>query len=156
MPKKTGNKLSWEDKWLKPEPLEKEEIAVPSIDEIRLQKIKRSVKKRAGIWEADFFFTPTPIKEKKDERPYYPQAILYVDSVADFVLGVDIAKPGDYLTQLPNGLMKIIEDAGFIPGEIRVMKEEAFELLPEANLLSNKEISDYQGSCYNKPHFRGA
>jgi len=129
VPKKTGNKLSWEDKWLKPKPLEEPEIVIPPIDEIRLQKIKRSVKQKAGLWEADFFFTPTSIKEKKDKRPYYPHAILYVDSDADFVLNVDIAKPGDYLTRLPNGLMNIIENAGVIPNEIQVMKEEAFELL---------------------------
>ena len=129
VPKKSGNKLQWEDKWLKPATLEEQKIVVPPIDEIRLQRIKRNIKRKAGTWEADFFFTPTPIKEKTDERPYFPHAMLYMDTHSGMILGIDMAKPGDYITQFADGLMGIIENVGVIPGEVLVMREEAFELL---------------------------
>jgi hypothetical protein len=129
VPKKVGNKLQWEDKWLEPAPLEEQKIVVPPIDEIRLQRIKRNIKRKAGTWEADFFFSPTPIQEKKDERPYFPHAMIYMDTYSGMILSIDMAKPGDYITQFADGLMGIIENVGAIPGEVLVMKEEAYELL---------------------------
>lgn len=129
VPKKAGSKLQWEDKWLRPVPLKKSKIVVPPIDEIRLQRIKRDVRHRAGTWEADFFFAPTPIQEGKDERPYYPHAMLYMDTYSEMILSIDMAKPGDYITQFANGLMNIMENAEAIPSQILVMREEAFELL---------------------------
>jgi hypothetical protein len=128
VPKKTDGGWRWEDKWLKPAPLEEPEIVVPPINEVLLQKIKKTVKRIGGTWEVDFFISPTPIREGK-ARPYYPYAALYVDSQSGFVMNADIMKPEDYMTGFPNSLMALIENSGTKPKEIMVRKEEAFELL---------------------------
>jgi len=129
VPRKVRNGYEWKDKWLEPEPLEeKPEIVVPPMDEVRLQRIKKGIKRRGGSWEIDFFFAPTPVKEGGD-KPYYPYAILCVDSYQGIVLNANMIKPADYMIEFPNNLMSIIENAQVIPNEVLVKKAEAAKLL---------------------------
>ena len=129
VPEGTDGEYQWTDKWLEPEPLGDEpEIVIPPINEIRLQKIKKTVKDRGGVWEVDYFFSPTSVG-KDDERSYYPYAILYVDSYSGFVLDVDITKSTDYAAKIPNGLMGVIEKTQMRPTGIWVKKEDMFRLL---------------------------
>ena len=126
---KVDGRYQWTDEWLEPQPLEEEPAdIIPPINEIRLQKIKKAIKRRGGSWETDFFFTPTPIKEG-EERPYYPYAILYVDSHTGIVLTANVMKPADYMTEIPNSLMELIEGTRVIPNEILVKKEKVSELV---------------------------
>ena len=55
--------------------------------------------------------------------------MLYMDTYSEMILSIDMAKPGDYVTQFADGLMNIMENTEAIPSEILVMREEAFELL---------------------------
>lgn len=126
--RKTKGRWQWVDEWLKPKPLGKSKNAVPPINEVRLQKIKKTVRRKGGTWETDFFFSPTPVREKK-ERPYYPHTALYLDSHSGLIIKADLMGPTEYMTKFPNSLMELIEDAGVKPSEILVRKEEAFELL---------------------------
>jgi len=128
VPRKTDGEWQWRDEWLKPEPLEESEVVVPPVNEVRLQKIRKTIKRRGGTWEADFFFSPTPVKEG-NEKPYYPYAALYVDSRSGFILNADMLKHEEYMTGFSSGLMTLIENVKFKPNEILVRKEEAFELL---------------------------
>lgn len=128
VPKKANGGWKWEDKWLKPGPLDKSKASAPHINEVRLQKIKKSVKHGAGSWQADFFFSPTPVREAK-ERPYYPYAVLYIDSNSGLILHVDMLRPDEHIDGFPNSLMNLIERSGVSPHEILVRKEEAYELL---------------------------
>ena len=138
-PKDIDGEYQWTDKWMKPEPLRDEpETVIPPINEILLQKIKKTVKGRGGVWEADYFFSPTPVG-KSDERAYYPYAILYVDSYSGFVLDAGITKSTDYAAAIPNGLMKVIEKTQMRPTEIWVKKEDMLNLLsPVASPLGIK------------------
>ena len=97
VPSKAHDGYKWEDKWLEPKPLEEEpEFVVPPMDEVRLQRIKKGIKRRGGSWEIDFFFAPAPVKEGGD-KPYYPYAILCVDSYQGIVLNANMVKPADYM-----------------------------------------------------------
>lgn len=126
--RKTNGGWQWTDEWLKPAPLKEPEIVIPPINEVRLQRIRKEVKRRGGTWEVDFFFSPTPVREGK-ERPYYPYAVLYVDSYSGLIMNANMMKPEEYMTGFPNSLMDLIEKAKVKPKEILVRKEEAFELL---------------------------
>lgn len=128
VPRKAKGGQQWADKWMKPEPAEKPETIALPINEILLQKIKKTIKRTGGTWETDFFFTPTPVKEGK-EKPYYPYAALYVDSRSGLILHADILKQEEYMTKFPNSLIELIEKAQMKPSEILVRKEEALELL---------------------------
>ncbi len=135
VPEKVDDGYRWTDEWLEPDPLEEEpEAAIPPINEIRLQRIKKTIKRRGGSWEIDFFFTPTPV-EDGEGRPYYPYAVLHVDSHQGIVLNANMMKPADYGTEIPNSLMSVIENAQVIPNEILVKKERTLELL---NLIASR------------------
>ena len=54
-------KKKWKDEWLKPVPLQREEIVVGPVNEVRLRKIKRALGQQKGAWEADYFYSPNPI-----------------------------------------------------------------------------------------------
>lgn len=128
-PKEVDGNYQWTDEWIKPKPPGvKPKISIPPINEIRLQKIKKTIKRRSGLWETDFFYTPTPIKEG-DERPRYPYAMLWVDSNSGLILNANMMSSDNYMTEYPNSLMELIETAKVKPGEIWVRKEMASELL---------------------------
>jgi len=126
--KMTGS-LSWEDKWLKPLPLEKAEFIVEPINNAdRLEKIKRRIPHRQGIWEVDFFYYSQAIKEK-EERPFYPYVTLWVEHDSGFILKHHLAKPAECISQFQGQFLKLAEDVKSLPQEILVKKEETFKLL---------------------------
>lgn len=128
VPKKDKTGLSWRDMWIEPLPLQKGEIIVEPFDEIRLEKIKRRIPHRQGVWEVDFFYYPNPIKEK-DERPYYPYITLWVDQHSGFILRHDLAKPAECISEFQVNFFKLAEKRKILPREILVKKEETFKLL---------------------------
>jgi len=132
VPEKTKEGLSWRDEWLEPLPLEKPEIEVPEINETRLAKINERFKERLGIWEVGFFHSPQGVQEK-NERPYYPYVVLWVEYSSGYILNLRLTGPPtgtlSELSVIPEQLMEIIENIEFLPQEILVDKEETFKLL---------------------------
>ena len=128
VPKKGKTGLSWRDVWTEPLPLQKGEIIVEPIDAIRLEKIKRRIPYRQGVWEVDYFYYPNPIKEK-EERPFYPYITLWVDQHSGFILRHDLAKPAESMSEFQKNFFKLAENRKILPQEILVKKEETFKLL---------------------------
>jgi len=128
VPKKDKTGLSWRDVWMEPLPLEKEEMIVEPIDAVRLEKIKRRIPYHQGVWEVDFFYYPTPIKEK-EERPFYSYITLWVEQHSGFILSHDLAKPAECMSEFPGQFLKLAENYKTLPQEILVKKEETFKLL---------------------------
>lgn len=136
-----GADLRWSDRWLKPEASPSQQKLTPAapIDEVRVQRIKQRVSTRRGIWEADFFFSPSAVKEKGDERPWYPYICMWVDHHSLFILGVEMVSVKDYLAQFSGQLLSIIEQTESMPREIHVSKPEILALLnPLADKLGIK------------------
>ncbi|MEA1940272.1 MAG: transposase family protein, partial [Candidatus Caldatribacteriota bacterium] len=128
VPKKNKTGLSWRDVWMEPFPLEKAEIIVEPVDEIRLEKIKRRIPDRQGVWEVDFFYYPNPIRDKK-ERPYYPYITLWVDQYSGFILSHHLEKPAESMSEFRRNFLKLAEKRKILPREILVKKEETLKLL---------------------------
>jgi len=128
VPKKGKTGLSWRDVWTEPLPLQKGEIIVEPIDAIRLEKIKRRIPYRQGVWEVDYFYYPNPIKEK-EERPFYPYITLWVDQHSGFILRHNLAKPAECMSGFQRNFLKLAEKRKILPGEILVKKEEILKLL---------------------------
>jgi Domain of unknown function (DUF6930) len=139
VPERDGATLRWSDQWLPPVPLAREQPAAPQIDELRVQRIKRSITARQGTWEADFFLSPSPIQEHKDERPYYAYMFLWVDRRTGMVLPPQLVAPDRCAAEFQNHFLTLIEQGRFIPQEVCVLKQEAVELLePIAQRLGIK------------------
>ena len=128
VPKKDKTGLSWRDVWMEPLPLQKGEIIVEPIDEVRLEKIKRRIPNRQGVWEVDYFYYPNPIQEKKD-RPYYPYITLWVDQHSGFILSHHLDKPAECMSEFQRNFFKLAEKKKILPREILVKKEETLKLL---------------------------
>jgi len=128
VPKKDKTGLSWRDVWIEPLPLEKGEIIVEPIDTDHLEKIKRKIPYRQGVWEVDFFYYPHAVKEK-EERPFYPYITLWVEQHSGFILSHNLAKPAECIDEFQGQFLKIAENMKTLPQEILVKKEETFKLL---------------------------
>ena len=128
VPRKEKDGLRWRDKWLEPLPLEKVGIIAKPIDANRLEEIKRMIPRRQGIWEIDFFYFPQGVQEK-DERPYYPYVILWVEHHSGFILNHHLAKPTNFVSEFPEQFLKLAENIESLPQEILVKREETFNLL---------------------------
>jgi len=143
---KTG--LSWRDMWMEPLPLQKAEIIVEPVDEVRLEKIKRRIPYRQGVWEVDFFYYPEALREDKEERPYYSYITLWVDQHSGFILSYDLAKPAKCMSEFQGQFLKIAENRKILPREILVKKERLsnyLNLLPselEINLTKGKKLKN--------------
>ena len=128
IPKKDKTGFSWRDVWIEPLPLEKAKIIVEPIDTDRLEKIKRRIPYRQGVWEVDYFYYPNPIKEK-EERPFYPYITLWVEHDSGFILKHHLAKPIECISEFQWQFLKLAENYKTLPQEILVKKEETFKLL---------------------------
>ncbi|MCI0487237.1 MAG: hypothetical protein L0229_11630, partial [Blastocatellia bacterium] len=122
-----GDASRWEERWLKPEPLKKESLRVAPLDDVRLQKIKRSCQVHPGVWETDIFYAPGAVRE--EGRPYFPYVVLWADHRSYFILGSNVLRPWDYLSEYQDGFFKLLENVKYLPAEIWVEKEELFDLL---------------------------
>jgi hypothetical protein len=128
VPQKNETGLFWEDMWMEPLPLQKKEIIVEPIDEVRLEKIKRRIPNRQGVWEVDYFYYLSPIRDK-EERPYYPYVTLWVDQHSGFILRHNLAKPAECMSEFQVNFFKLAEKRKILPREILVKKEETLKLL---------------------------
>ncbi len=121
-------KNEWVDEWLIPSPVEEPELVVVPVDEPRLEKIKKMVTKRQKTWEIDFFHSPEGVREK-DERPYFPYIILWIDHDSGFILNIHLAKQTEYASDSVEQFLNLLEKIKFVPERILVKKEELFNLL---------------------------
>jgi hypothetical protein len=128
VPEKEKGGLRWRDEWLEPYPLEKEEIIAKPIEVNRLEKIKKTIFRRRGVWEIDFSYFPQPVGDK-EERPYYPYVIFYVDHDSYHILNSRLEKPAKYISEFAEQFVKFVEKTKSLPQEILVKRKEVFKLL---------------------------
>jgi hypothetical protein len=114
---------------LEPAPLEREEIAAEPVDELRLARLRKEAPLKRTVWEMDFFLSPGAVQEKRGERPYYPYLLMSVDHGSGFILGTDMLSPETYRPEFAEGFLRLAERLKWLPAEIWVKKEEAFDLL---------------------------
>lgn len=117
----------WQDEWLEPEPREEKMLSFEPLDETRVARIKERLSPSEQVWEGDFFHLESPVAEGL--RPYYPRVFVWADARSRYLLGHDMNRPDEPITPLRDSLMEILEKSEIYPGEIRVRRNEAFELL---------------------------
>ena len=117
----------WQDEWLEPEPPEEEELSFEPLDEKRLASIAEAVSPSDEIWEGDFFYLGTPVKE--EGRPFFPRMFVWADGRTGFIFGHDLSTPNEPITPLRESLIELLKKCGVVPRTIRVRKQEAVELL---------------------------
>jgi hypothetical protein len=142
----------WKDEWMEPSPLKKkgEGISEP-VDEIRIQRLKKTAKPVTAVWEIDFFHTPTPVLQ--GERPFFPHAIMIMDHDSSFILDMHIAGETGYRKEFIDKFLSCIEQSSSLPLEILVRKEEAVKLFEPYTLRLNIKLSRVK-NLHNIDHAR--
>jgi hypothetical protein len=99
-----------------------------AVDEVRLERLRRSATKRCKVWEADLFGAPVFIKGAPGEPPYAPPMALVVDRESGYILAADISDPVPDLAQaapqLVEAFLKGAEQIGALPEAIAIEREE--------------------------------
>jgi hypothetical protein len=150
VPDKPGENIIWKDRWLEPSSLKMEDIPVISVEETTLNRLIKARLQRRGIWEVDFFYVPTVLREK-EERPYYPYMSLVVDHDSSFILNFQLEKEGDCKSTFPVKFADFIERVKVIPDELlvkhydvyRIMKPLSSELGIEINMVESLPALEY-------------
>jgi hypothetical protein len=133
-----AGKFFWKDEWKAPAPVSKKAEALNEpVNEVRVQKLKKTAKPATAVWEIDFFHTPTPVMQ--GERPVFPYAIMLMDNDTGLILEMHLAETAAYQREFLDKFLGCIEKTSVIPLEILVKKEEAAGLLgPYAGRLNIK------------------
>lgn len=138
-----GNRHSWHDEWVQPVPLPPKTATNGSFNEVRAQKIKKLNLKPKGFWEAGFFSAPIPIEEG-DVKPFYPYVLLIVEHQSGMVLGLDVRHHSRYQKEFRDLLLNTVERSNSLPREIRVLSEEALQLLQPVAGRMNVKVRQYK------------
>jgi hypothetical protein len=127
IPEKAGETLSWRDERREPSTIEKTGQDVPLLDELRLQRIKKIVSQRQGVWEIDQFYSPGVVDE--GGRPYFPYVFLWVDHDTGLVLHVRVAGLSDYQSDFQAQFIDLVEKMKALPDEVLFRNEEPLKLV---------------------------
>lgn len=124
----------WNSQWLSPAPLVKATVSPFPIDELRLQRIKKTSQAHHSIWEIDAFYTPAPVDGSN--RPFFPYTLLCADQGSGFILGTVLAEPSTWQTEFPKTFLDSVEEHKLLPHQLSFRKEELRKLFePLANHL---------------------
>ncbi|MCG2728025.1 MAG: hypothetical protein L6244_05195 [Candidatus Methanoperedenaceae archaeon] len=135
VPDKTEDIILWEDRWMRPAPMEKNRMFDDRVDEIRIQKIKKKATRTDAIWEIEMAFSPTPVREKK-ERPYFPRMIAVIDQRSMMALDFYMFEISSDTSELRNHFLSFLEKYGILPQEILIRKDETLQIIePITSLL---------------------
>ncbi|MGH7847847.1 MAG: DUF7309 domain-containing protein [Candidatus Binatia bacterium] len=116
----------WESRWLKPAPTTMATVRCYHLDEVRLQRIKRTSQALPCIWEVDAYYTPMPVDG--DNRPFFPYSLLCADHDSGLVFGTALAQPSTWETEFPTSLLDCMENHNFMPRVLWLRKKELREL----------------------------
>ena len=100
-------------------------------DDILIRKIKKAGSMRNVSIQADISYMPSPVQEKRGERPYFPRVFIIAEQksglILDFKMYQDI---NDDVNIVLNKLINIFLQKG-IPKEIHVRNEEVGSILED-------------------------
>lgn len=130
VPRQEKGAVVWEDQVLEVPAPEPEPISMP-MDIDMLRKVKQ-LPRVANLLEVDFFMFPACVGEK-GERPYYPYALLIVESEIGLIMGTELLDPkpslNDMRGRVPLTLLRQLAQLEVVPQRIRVRSELLGRLL---------------------------
>jgi hypothetical protein len=116
----------WVDRWMVPEQPVPTRYPVVMLGEEEAATLRRLTFDRAGTWEADLFYAPTPTRENRDDRPYYPVASAWADRESGMILCIDLQLAADdpdrWASVLVRQLAALARKHHRVPEEIQVQR----------------------------------
>lgn len=131
VPQQREGALTWEDRLIAlpaPQPLR---IEMP-MNTWLLEGLKR-LKPSDRTLEVDLFLQLSPVKEKGDERPYFPYMLMVVDAESGMILGSELLPPLPSLQEMwgkvPMALMGQWAGVRMVPARVQVKSGLLYSLL---------------------------
>ncbi len=129
----SGAGTKWVNTYKKPEHYPYTYKTFSISDELLLRKIQNIPVKKNLFWEADTSFTPMPVQDNKNERPYYPILFLLADCRTALIMRHDlITDIANESYRIIDGLVATIKSLQSRPQAIYVAKEETYLYLEKA------------------------
>lgn len=126
----------WVDRRMVPEQPVPARYPVVNLGEAEAATLRRRTFDRAGTWEADLFYTPTPTRENRDDRPYYPVAAAWADRNSGLILAIDLQEaandPDQWAPALVRQLVTLAREHHRVPEEIQVQRPSLKTALAQA------------------------
>lgn len=130
VPELKGDEISWREEWIKPQIAQR--VMTVDIDELTERRIKNNCKKTRSTWVLDYFSAPSPVQEKKGQRPYYPSVFMCLDLKSGMIIHSNMFPYEGREKRFVEEFIKTMEKMKTIPRDIIVVKQETYELLKTA------------------------
>jgi len=128
VPRKKGKDLEWEDEYLTSEVPQSSYISFYLKDQLRIKRIMEGGFKKGNPWEADIFYLSRPVQDE-NERPYYPQACIFLDHVTGLILNFEIIQDlKEEGHRFIEALVSMVEENENIPSKLLVCNDKSYYL----------------------------
>jgi len=128
-PLNRGKRIVWQDTWTRPAPLVDEEIPEVRLNPSQLAKLKNLRAEQTGTMEIDYFYMPTPIQDPPDSRPFFPNIILFVDTVSGIIVHTEVVPHAPAAEELIGIFTAFLEQQPIWPQTIYVEKLRIHKIL---------------------------
>lgn len=122
----------WRDEYTKPEFVEPKCTCVILHDEIFARKMKAMVKVPTFEVEATVFYSPSPVQDQKDSRPYYPKVCFFIERNTGAIVSFDMIKSLDEDgCKVIDNFTNTLKSMNKRPSKIYVSKNEVAEFVKD-------------------------
>ncbi|GIP35403.1 hypothetical protein [Paenibacillus sp. J2TS4] len=130
-----NGRLIWTDRWLEPKPVVRTPLRAVRFDELRLRKLQKSLPKRLGVWELDYFYSPIPMRGK--DKPYYPKMCLILDHTSGQILLNHLAETADDRSEFVEQWLEMMLRLQGRPYTLLVQRSEVMDCFGAAARVLN-------------------
>jgi hypothetical protein len=120
--------------------MQSESSAVPRVDEVRLQRIKKQAT-RSGTWEGMCFWLQKVVQEG-EESPFFPLVAVWADVESGMILHHELGRPEKGTGILQTALLQAMEDARIVPDQVAVGTSAAIQVLRPVTSPLNIIVSE--------------
>lgn len=130
VPERKNGGIKWNNEYLVPPEYTPQYNTFEIADELKLRRLKKLGKQKGAAWEVDTFYSPGPVQEEPDARPYYPKVCLVYEQGRGKILGFNIVRSiEDEGIRFLDLISEIIEKYKQFPFKIMVQRDETYFLL---------------------------
>ncbi len=134
---KKKDKVVWQDTFVSKSGAQKgEEFSKLLVSEIDLQRLKSNSKKYNVPLEIGVFYSPEPVQENPDEKPYFPVVFVAAERKKQMIVFHEMFLPVNKDRLIQSAFLSLLENLNAIPREVWMTREMYLILNPILDRLS--------------------
>ena len=132
VPEKKKDAIAWKDDWLTPEPVEDKFLILNLQENVdllnHLEELKHANTRKNDIWEVGISYSPQPVQEKMDERPFYPKMMILADHNNGLILTFAIGQKDHYQNSFVHEFLSFLDRVKILPKKMMASDKEFLKL----------------------------